>query len=115
LNIAIFSPNKNPYSETFIQAHKNGLKGDVYYYYGKGFHIQLEGGNTLQKRMSLFSKIKNKALKIKNSSVYWNNLKNSLIENQIDVILIEYGTHAHSLLPLLNKIDIPVVYFRKSK
>ncbi len=35
LNIALFSPNKNPYSETFIQAHKNNLKDNVFYYYGR--------------------------------------------------------------------------------
>ncbi len=42
MKIALFSPNKNPYSETFIQAHKNYLKGDVYYYYGIGLNIKLE-------------------------------------------------------------------------
>ena len=34
MNIAIFSPNQNPYSETFIQGHKNNLKGKIFYHYG---------------------------------------------------------------------------------
>ena len=34
MNIAIFSPNQNPYSETFIQAHKKNLKGKIFYHYG---------------------------------------------------------------------------------
>ena len=47
LNIAICAPSKNPYSETFIQAHKNCLKGNVFYYYGRGKNIQLEGKRDL--------------------------------------------------------------------
>ncbi|MEH6407318.1 MAG: hypothetical protein V7767_08565, partial [Leeuwenhoekiella sp.] len=42
MNIAIFSPSQNPYSETFIQAHKNFLPGNVFYYFGSKAHIQLE-------------------------------------------------------------------------
>ncbi|MBF4983623.1 glycosyltransferase family 4 protein [Nonlabens mediterrranea] len=109
MNIAIFSPNKNPYSETFIQAHKNGLKGKVYYYYGKDFHIQLEGEDKIKRELSLLKKIKNKALGVKNSSVYWADLTHSINKNKIDIILIEYGTHAYRLMPLLKGVDIPVV------
>ena len=59
LNIAIFSPNKNPYSETFIQAHKNYLKDKVFYYYGSGQNIKLEG------QQSLFLTFNSRLLKIK--------------------------------------------------
>ena len=44
MNIAIFSPNQNSYSETFIQAHKKYLKAsNLYYIYGGklyGMHIE---------------------------------------------------------------------------
>ena len=43
MNIAIFSPSQNPYSETFIQAHKNLLKENVKFYFGKIQNIKLEG------------------------------------------------------------------------
>jgi colanic acid/amylovoran biosynthesis glycosyltransferase len=44
MNIAIFSLSHNPCSETFIQAHKNNLKGNVFYYYGIKGSIKLENG-----------------------------------------------------------------------
>ena len=47
MNIAIFTPSQNPYSETFIQAHKNYLRGNVYYYYGNAGNLQLEGQKDL--------------------------------------------------------------------
>jgi colanic acid/amylovoran biosynthesis glycosyltransferase len=42
-NIAIVTPSQNAYSETFIQAHKNLLDGNVSYYYGTASNIKLEG------------------------------------------------------------------------
>ena len=42
MNTAIFSPSRNPYSETFIQAHKNYLIGNVKFYYGLQEFIKLE-------------------------------------------------------------------------
>ena len=58
LNIAILAPNQNRYSETFIQAHKNNLKGNVFYYYGIGEDIALENYPPLATRAKvLFLKI----------------------------------------------------------
>ena len=34
LNVALISPNKDAYSETFIKAHKELLDGEVYFLYG---------------------------------------------------------------------------------
>ncbi len=110
MNIALFSPNQNVYSETFIQAHKLGLAGKVFYYYGAGQSIRLEGENR-RKSPGLLGKVWRKALgKPRFKTEDW--LLDSLQTHEIDVILIEYGNHAHSLLSVLRKVDIPfVVHF----
>ena len=110
LNIAIFTPSQNPYSETFIQAHKNYLNGTVFYYYGTGSNIQLEGQKDI---LSNFNRkvLKLKTLLFRKSQKYYNKkrLHLSLINNRIDVILVEYANHARSLLPLIKETKIPMV------
>ena len=108
MNIAIFSPNQNPYSETFIQAHKKNLKGKIFYYYGAGNQIKLEN-DTLKNTLLDISQFK----LFKRLSYFWKvKLLKSLRDNKIARILIEYGNHAHNLLPALKKLDIPfVVHF----
>jgi len=113
MNIAILSPSQNPYSETFIQAHKNFLKGKVYYYYGQ------KGGICLESEKKLGSPIKKVFYKLyriifNKPYSYINNkqLIDSFNKNRIDVVLVEYGNHAFNLLDVLKKAKIPfVVHF----
>jgi colanic acid/amylovoran biosynthesis glycosyltransferase len=109
MNIAIFSPNRNPYSETFIQAHKNYLKGNVFYYYGRN-PIQLENG-TLRpsKWKGRYLNAKRKLLKKPTDYVSKTLLLQNLKANRIQVALVEYGTHAHAMLPLFKRANIPIV------
>lgn len=111
MNIAIFSINKNVYSETFVAAHKNLLQGRIFYYYGSRLaHIQLENSD-----LKLFDFGLKKQIRRKVSKAYRNRtepqslLHKSLIDNNIDVILVEYGTLAHYLLPLFRICDISFV------
>ena len=110
LNIALFSPNKNPYSETFIQAHKNFLRGNVFYYYGIGENIALEKYPPLVKQ---FKRYILKAIKIilkkDNSFLLEQILTKSLKKNDIDVVLVEYGIHAHHILPAIEKTKLPLI------
>ena len=109
INIAIFTPNKNPYSETFIQAHKNYLKGNVFYYYGRKT-IQLEGISSLStpwERRLL--NLKRRLFKKPSSFIQETIILNSLRKNKIDVVLAEYGTHAHFILPYIKKAGLPLV------
>lgn len=110
MNIAIFTPNKNPYSETFIQAHKNLLEGEVFYYYGNTWAgITLEKGNEKFNKLSVSQKLK---LKLSGGSVTQSqqqNLINSIKANKIEVALVEYGHHAHWLLKVLKTANIPFV------
>src|SRR5690606_35246734 len=109
MNIAIFTPNQNPYSETFIQAHKNYLKGNVFYYYGRK-NIQLESVPQLsspweRRLLNLKKKLLKKPLGFIQETIILNSLK----KNKIDVVLAEYGTHAHFILPYIKKAGLPLV------
>ncbi len=98
LNIAIFSPNQNPYSETFIQAHKTLLNGNVYYYFGCGNQIQLENQPRLMPYyLHILFRLYAKLLKKESAYIWQKRILYSLKTNKIDVILVEYGTHAHHL------------------
>jgi len=115
MNLAIFSPNQNPYSETFIQAHKLHIKADkLYYIYGGSFqNMQIESGAKLinsKKQLLLkgLSKITGKDWK----KAFENEAARRLKALKIEVVLVEYGTHAMKLIPVLNKAKIPfVVHF----
>ncbi len=110
MNIALFSPSQNPYSETFVQAHKNYLKGKVFYYYGTKGRVKLEGHDL---SLSKFSLLRYRVLrKFYNYSFSFINNKtvlHSLKEKAIDVILVEYGTHAFNLIEILKSCGLPIV------
>src|SRR5690606_37206957 len=109
-NIAIFTPGQNPYSETFIQAHKNYLKGNMFYYYGGKGRIQLEGADALVLKSKYWNyRIKAKLNKYPGSYINDQSVLSSLKNNAIDVILVEYGTHAFNLKDLLRESGLPIV------
>lgn len=113
MNIALFTPNQNPYSETFIQAHKKYLKGNVFYFYGRKGNIHLEFDSDFKPRFkTLFLKLVQKLLKKPSYFTDAHLIQRAFKSNKIDVILVEYGTHAHQLLPVLKKLKVPfVVHF----
>ena len=113
-NIALFSPNEAVYSETFVYAHKTLLQGNVFYYYGTRLNIRLENStmNLHQRSTSFLTKVLRKIKKPDSKYLRWSVLIQSMIDNNIDVILIEFGPHAHSLLPFLEQVNIPfIVHF----
>jgi len=110
VNIAIFSPSQNPYSETFIQAHKNKLSGNVFYFYGKGLGIALEGVGKLATSFRLNQlKFKRKLLGKPFSYISDRLILDALKKYNIDVILVEYGTRAYALKRVLKSAQLPVV------
>ena len=110
MNIAIFTPNKNPYSETFIQAHKNYLKGNIFYYYGGINHLSLEGSQDLLLKKTRFKlKIWRKLKRETDTCLRHQLIVASLKEHQIDVVLIEYGTQAFALNEVLTMSGLPVL------
>ena len=110
MNIAIFSPFQNPYSETFIQAHKKHLKEKTFYYYGNKGNIRLEGTTTLVSKLALLQfRFIRKLKKYSFSYINDQSVLTSLKENKIDAILVEYGTHAHNILSILKSAKLPIV------
>jgi len=110
MNIALFSPNQNPYSETFIQAHKQYLRDQVFYYYGTGNTIQLEGFDRLVPwYRSLWYRLVTKLFKKPTHYLRDAQLRYSLRMHRIDAVLVEYGNHAYHLRSLLQGCNNPVV------
>lgn len=110
MRIALFSPNQNPYSETFIQAHKNYLKDEVFYYYGRGPYIKLENHPQIGSRLLVnFLKVVRAFGKRSDTFVEEQLISKSLKKNKIDVVLIEYGHHANHLLPVIKKSALPMI------
>lgn len=107
INLAIFSPNANAYSETFIQAHKQ-LPFQVKYYFGGFIPNLLEGKGSLNK--SFLKKIAHKLTPgSAKPSFSEQNLESSLKENNINCVLAEYGPTAAESLNVIEKLQIPLV------
>lgn len=105
MNIALVSPNKKSYSETFIQAQKNGLMGKVFYYYDGFIPKKLEGnGSILIKRGSV-----KKRLGLVFKDVVSESFLKSLKENKIDVVLAQYGPTGEAIADICEKAGIPLV------
>lgn len=106
--LAIFSPNQNVYSETFIQAHKQ-LGFNIKFYYGGLLPNALESENDIFD--SSFS-----------ARVKWHLLKDftfeekkillSLRKEKVNCVLAEYGVTACESLKIIKYLKLPlVVYF----
>lgn len=110
MNIAILSPNQNQYSETFIKAHKELLPGNVFFYAGSLDKITLNGASLGRFPKSRLAGLwARRVLKKSAKDLYSERLVNSFKDHKIDVILVEYGNHAHRLLPVLENAQIPFI------
>lgn len=109
LNIAILSTSQNAYSETFIQAHKNLLAGNIKYYYGSYRYQYLEGEGSILKGAKRY--VSKGIAKLRNEprSAEKKALIKSWKKNKIDVILAEYGTTAAIYLDAIQTSAIPLV------
>lgn len=108
MRIAILSPSENKYSETFIQAHKKYLEGEIFYYSGGKYPNECNGQNI----NGLWNKIFSKFYSRINKDPYFekkNALRKSLKKNKIDVVLAEYGVCACHNLESIKKNKIPLV------
>lgn len=109
-NVAILSPSKETYSETFIHAHKTKLKGKIFYYYGLKKNKKLEGAGNLK---NFWQKIKSRIQRKlfgKDYSWYFEQfLKTSFRKNKINVVFAEYGTTAQANISLIKELNLPLV------
>jgi glycosyltransferase involved in cell wall biosynthesis len=103
--LAIFSPDQNTYSETFIHAHKN-LPFNIKYYYNGLLPTQLEGKGSLI-RFSIKERIEKKIRKGFTLQQY--GLLYSLKREKVDFVLAEYGPTACETLEVVKYLKLPLV------
>lgn len=117
LKLALISPNKNAFSESFIQAHKR-LNAKVFYYYNGFVPTELEGygeisysKDSIQKPIALVRRLCNPKLLLYPCSFSLKErcLANSLKKNNIDIVLAEYGTCAIEVLDICRYLKIPLI------
>ncbi|MDR5589700.1 glycosyltransferase [Christiangramia sediminicola] len=109
MNIAICSPNKNAYSETFIQAHKEFLTGTIFYYYDGELPTRVEGGVVINSRRRRIIDIFKGHFRLNQFSLAEQALMKSFEINKIDVVLAEYGPVGTRLVSICKELAIPLI------
>ncbi|HVX25465.1 MAG TPA: glycosyltransferase [Parafilimonas sp.] len=104
--LAIFSPNENAYSETFIQAHKK-LPFEIKFYHSGDIPSQLEKRYDLQGNTSRLEKLKKRILKKFSAEEY--GLYYSLKREKVNCVLAEYGTTAAETLNVVKALRLPLI------
>ena len=113
--LALISPNKQVYSETFIKAHKELLDAKTFYYYGGYLPNSLEGegllntGNILVRGLRLINQKLNESLKTGRFTLYEDLLRKSFLRNRIEVVMAEYGPTGCAVLSVCRALKIPLI------
>lgn len=110
-NLCIIKPNKEVFSETFIQAHIDRLPGNKKVLYGGSFPVYDEEGNYLIKsKIGLLSYLVQKRLFKKQDIAVRNNaLVAYLKQHKIDVVLAEYGMVGAMVTNACQLANVPLV------
>lgn len=115
-NIALISPNENAYSETFIQAHRNLIKGKIYFLYGGYFPGYYQDENGKEKSLRKIGGVEWRKLlpifvynRIGEANIESNYLSKFLKDNKIDVVLAEYGITGAKVLATCQRLKIPLL------
>jgi len=109
--IALISPKKSVYSETFIQAHKNLLHADIKYYYDGELPRCLEGEGQLKatRAGSALKRISRLLQLTTDTTLQEDLLVKSFKKNKIDKVYAEYGPTAVAVLNVCKKINLPLI------
>jgi colanic acid/amylovoran biosynthesis glycosyltransferase len=109
--LAICSPSRNTYSETFIQAHKQIPGVETKFYYGGGLPEKLEGYGPL-KSMGRFREI-GKSIKLNFFPSPFSDDEQALIQSfkreKINCVLAEYGPTGVKLLNVCKHLNLPLI------
>ncbi len=109
MNIALLSPNKNVYSETFIQAHKERLKGKIFFYYSGEVPTELEGGIVINSRRKRIIDIVKGHFRLNRFSLAEQAVMTSFKRNKIDLVFAEYGVTGEKALPICRELGLPLI------
>jgi len=110
-NLCIIKPNKDAFSETFVQEHINRLPGNKKVLYGGAFPLyDHEGKFLIRSKLGLLSYLfQKRVLKKKDIKVRTNALVNYLKEEKIDVVFVEYGTGGAMVTEACKIANVPLV------
>lgn len=109
MNIALVSPNRNAYSETFIQAHKQLLKGNIFYYYNGELPTQLEGGLVINSRRKRILDIVKGHFNLNRFTLGEQALINSFKKNKIKMVFAEYGTSGEKIISVCKALNLSLI------
>jgi glycosyltransferase involved in cell wall biosynthesis len=110
--IAILSPNKDAYSETFIKAHKEGLPYEIKYYHGGNSPGHLEGRGSLTKGRKLagkYYKLKQVLSRVKFETFREDCVAKSFGDEGVSLVLAEYGMTGAWVTPICRELEIPLL------
>lgn len=108
-NIALLSPNKNAYSETFIQQHRSNLDGNIVFYFNGYMPKENDVEGLLLKRLhAILNKLKRR-LKLSDFSSDEIALIKSFKRQKIHVVVAEYGTTSSHVLKVCKHLKLPLI------
>lgn len=107
--LALVSPSKNAYSETFIQAHKRLLDAKVFFYFGGLLPKNLEGRYSLiSTKRRIRNGIKRRLYRRFKSGLEYA-LYESFKQEEIQVVLAEYGSTGSTILNVCKALNLPLI------
>jgi colanic acid/amylovoran biosynthesis glycosyltransferase len=111
INLAMVSPQKGSYSETFIKAQKELLPFSIFYYYQGNMPRLLEGeGAPVQGGRKVANKYRLNRL-LRTDSLKYDEFKlfESFKKNRINVVLAHYGPTGEAIWPVCKALSIPLI------
>ncbi|PID92054.1 MAG: hypothetical protein CSA96_05250 [Bacteroidetes bacterium] len=110
MRIAITSTSHKPQAESFIEAHKSRLKGELHFLYGDNLPKYGPDG-----ALSLYPGIGKRLMKklglkqAAESSPLEAGIKDYLSRKRIDIVLSEFGTSGAMMSPICKELQIPLI------
>lgn len=109
MNIALISPSKKLYSETFIQAHKERLNANIFHYYNGEVPTELEGGIIINSRRKRIIDIFKGHFRLNRFSLAEQAVITSFKKNKIELVFAEYGPTGQLLSPICKELELPLI------
>jgi len=110
--LALFSPNENRYTETFVQAHRRLLDADIRYIYG-GWMPQFTEKNGPLVGQSILAKIGRRLEKFLLPGGRLNRHEQAIVrflkEEKVEVALAEYGVTAAKVCRACQAAGVPLI------
>lgn len=110
-NLCIIKPNKDAFSETFVQEHIDRLPGNKNVLYGGAFPVyDHEGKFLIKTKLGLLSYlIQKRIFKKKSISVRTNALVSYLKREKIDAVFAEYGMVGAMVTEACKQAGVPLI------